>query len=468
MSRYEVAPLLLIRMAGAPFDLLERLGTCETAALARELLARKQSLTAARERAEHLLGSRENGLSGEASRAYRAALKTLAPIAFPARHPKEMEAFARAAASVSETETRLEQAMFRELQASRRALLDASAAVLPAYLLFGAGSFGERVADMFAANGEANGELPPRNARARERERHLLLYLQRICAKNDTFSEFGPSGWGRAEDRPRGIEIAPKPGMAARDAYLERWTAHAVAAAVNSEPDIPRPLHVPALEPYAFETLHNDIEQWPAGAAREKWLPFAQGLAELPERFVATESVQQRQSLLDDARGRLRSLGIERTAGDRFLYAASNPIGEDCVRECNLQISRELINEVAQDAEPWIDLWRDVYAFVAGRVAAGLRQILELTAPDKRVLRLPAFLNACQSARLPLEGPGLVALATMAFLEVKATVQERLRPHLDQPEYELTREDCHVIRNNFEYAHSTNTRIRQPIFNLGR
>src|SRR5260370_23894363 len=43
----------------------------------------------------------------------------------------------------------------------------------------------------------ADAALPPRNSRTRERERHLLLYLQRVAAKNDTFSEFGPSGWGK-------------------------------------------------------------------------------------------------------------------------------------------------------------------------------------------------------------------------------------------------------------------------------
>ena len=452
MSSYEVAPLFLIRAAGVPFDILDRLGTRETSALARELLTRRQALATARQAAERLLGSRESGLSGEASRAYRATLKTLARPVFPPPHPQEIEAFVAAAAALHDTETRLEQALHRELDASRRALLKEASEVLPPYLLFGAGSFGERVHDLLETGSGGNGALPPRNARARERERHLLLYLQRVCAKNDTFSQYGPSGWGTADGGSSGMQLAPQAGVAKRDAYLERWTAHAVAAAVNSDPMTPAPLQVPALEPYAFEALRHDVEQWPSGDSRERWLPILQELGALPAQFAGSDSVADRQAMLNDASIRLRALGAERAAGDRFLYAAANPIGEECFRECNLRLSAEVIGEVAEEAEPWIDLWRDVYAFVASRVAAGLRQILELSAPETRVMRLPAFLEACQSARLPLKGPGLVALATMAFLEVKAAFRQRLRPHLEAAEYELTREDCHVIRNSFEYA----------------
>ena len=69
------------------------------------------------------------------------------------------------------------------------------------------------------------------------------------------------------------------------------------------------------------------------------------------------------------------------------------------------------------EAAPWIDLWRASYAFIASRVAAGLRQILRISAPDKGVMPLPEFLKACDSAGLSLTGPGLVALAHIAFQE---------------------------------------------------
>jgi hypothetical protein len=39
----------------------------------------------------------------------------------------------------------------------------------------------------------------------------------------------------------------------------------------------------------------------------------------------------------------------------------------------------------------------------------------------------------------------------MAFQEVKAAVRERLLPHADDEEYELSLADCHVIRDRFDY-----------------
>jgi hypothetical protein len=67
------------------------------------------------------------------------------------------------------------------------------------------------------------------------------------------------------------------------------------------------------------------------------------------------------------------------------------------------------------------------------------------------VMPLPAFLQTCEAAKLPLTGPGMVALAAMAFQEVKAAVRRRLQPHSDLPEYELSPEDCHVVRDSFDY-----------------
>jgi hypothetical protein len=133
------------------------------------------------------------------------------------------------------------------------------------------------------------------------------------------------------------------------------------------------------------------------------------------------------------------------------LYSAANPIAEECFRECHFEISDRLMDEVPLQVEPWVDLWRDSYAFVASRVAAGLRGIMEKAGAKSGVMPLPAFMQACEAAKLSLTGPGLVALSVMAFQEVKAAFGKRLQPHVDLSEYELTAEDCHVVRNNFDY-----------------
>src|SRR5207244_11652151 len=174
-------------------------------------------------------------------------------------------------------------------------------------------------------------------------------------------------------------------------------------------------------------------------------------IAALPQKFAANTEIKDRQQFLDETRSRLQSLGAERKPTERFLYSASNPIGEECFRECDFRIGEDLINQVVVEAEPWIDFWRDSYAFVASRVAAGLRRVHQKVPSKTGAIPLPAFMRACEMAKLPLTGPGLVGLAVMAFQEVKAAFRERLRKHADSDEYELSLDDCHVVRNNFEY-----------------
>jgi hypothetical protein len=103
------------------------------------------------------------------------------------------------------------------------------------------------------------------------------------------------------------------------------------------------------------------------------------------------------------------------------------------------------------DAELWIDFWRDTYAFVASRVSAALRSILAKAGLDDRPVPLPVFLSICAQANLPLQGPGLIAPAVLAFQEVKAAFRARLQAHANEEEYQLTKDDCHVVRQNFEF-----------------
>jgi hypothetical protein len=365
--------------------------------------------------------------------------------------------------------------------------------------------------------GQKAGEaLPPRKKRERKSERHLLLYLQRICAKNDTVSEFGPGGWGITEPGA-GIRLVPDPGITKRETFLERWTAHAVAAALNSDPEIraelsPRlnpngfiegdtfaladtgervgldaetlsllqrvdgkaPAHslgveltileelaeknvirweveVPALEPDAFAVLVADVRRWRDVPVRSAWLDLLEPILALQEKFGQASATSSRIQIMNEAREKLQNLGAIRPTASRFLYSASNAIGEECFRESGFAIGEDVMNELAHDAEPWIDLWRDCYAFAASRVSTGLRGILERAPTKTGVLPLPAFVSLSEQVGLPLTGPAMVALAHMAFLELKAAFRQQIGSRADDPEVQLTVEDCHFVRRNFQY-----------------
>lgn len=517
MSTYRVAPIFLIRAAGVPFDHLEKLATRETAGRARELLIKRERFAEAKAAVEVLLNARDRvDLSEELFRAWRTALRsgTMPP---PVDEGSgEFAICWRRAQEHAEAEAALKTAMELEISAARAALIQASRSILPSYLVFGAPSVRGLLARQLADYPAGLARLPPRNKAARQIEQRFLLYLQRVAAKNDTFSKFGPSAWGRAKKEGPAFDFTEDAPVAQRELFLERWTAHAMAAVMNTDDeifpeltprlnpdgrvedgtfvfldsgqeqaltaeelelikrsDLPTPAHrlgslevirrlvekkilrceveVPAVEAQAFDQILKDVENWRPGPGRDTWLPTLQSIAGLRDRFESAGEIAERAAILDEGRDHLEQIGARAQAPQRFLYAASNAIGEECFRDCDVTVRDDVLQEVAAQAAPWIDFWRDSYAFVAGRVAAGLRQILQANSEGAAVMPLPAFLRACEGAGLPLTRSGLVALATMAFQEVKAAFLNRLRPHAGCEEYQLTVDDCHVVRNTFQY-----------------
>jgi hypothetical protein len=509
---YRVAPVFIIRLSGVPFEALERLATSDTVVRAQQLSDHEKECAKATAEVERFFQSREQLLPYEAYRALCKAVRSGRPLDPVSENaPAFFRRYAAAATGLAAAESALDNSLKNEVCAARSALHESASRFLPAYLVFASAE----ITNLLTI--DEHNQLPPRNSRERKRERRLLLYLQRIAAKNDTFSEFGPTGWGKVDRRISGIMLAPQPGISSREVFWERWTAHAVADVINADPEVfeelaPRlnpcgrvhddafilmdadetimvspqeldlikrcdgstPVHaigvppeairslvekkilqcaleVPALEAHALETLHNDVEKWRLGKVRERWLSLLQTLVEMAPVFANSTVANERREILSNASLRLEAVGAVRKEGQRFLYSAANPIGEECFRETKFSIAEQLVNEVAEDAAPWIDFWRDSYAFVAARVAAGLRGIFAQLNENNRGIPLPAFLRSCAAAGLSLTGPGLIGLAVVAFEEVKAAFRERLSAHLDTDEYELSVEDCHVVRNNFDY-----------------
>jgi hypothetical protein len=76
------------------------------------------------------------------------------------------------------------------------------------------------------------------NSRVRQRLRLAWNYLQRLCAKNDTSSFFGPIAWGRVNrQQPVPLRISENPGqwLAQRKTYFEHWVLLSISRAICAD-----------------------------------------------------------------------------------------------------------------------------------------------------------------------------------------------------------------------------------------
>ncbi|MFC7613065.1 lantibiotic dehydratase [Actinokineospora soli] len=82
---------------------------------------------------------------------------------------------------------------------------------------------------------------PQRNVRRRDREKALLRYWQRYCAKSETIGFFGPVCWMRVEEGAPPLTVAPGPRtVRERRVFFEAWAVAAVADRLAEDPDVRR------------------------------------------------------------------------------------------------------------------------------------------------------------------------------------------------------------------------------------
>lgn len=83
---------------------------------------------------------------------------------------------------------------------------------------------------------------PADTADGRRVERQLYIYLQRLCAKNETTSFFGPMGYGALSSEPGGLQVT-QPGPQRRMLCFAYWAVGELAKALSRErtfvPDLP-------------------------------------------------------------------------------------------------------------------------------------------------------------------------------------------------------------------------------------
>ncbi|MCW5236572.1 lantibiotic dehydratase family protein [Verminephrobacter eiseniae] len=78
------------------------------------------------------------------------------------------------------------------------------------------------------------------DSRARQRIRLGWNYVQRLCAKNDTASFFGPVAWGRfvGADQPSLSVTASTPWLSSRKTFFEHWVVLRLTQAISADPQL--------------------------------------------------------------------------------------------------------------------------------------------------------------------------------------------------------------------------------------
>lgn len=245
---WQPASAAVLRMAGYPFALLHALSDPECLRLARLRLAAREELDSFARQAETSRGEATNN----ADRSLLRALRRGRP--YPPRDEPLSEPFARTARRHEEALRRRDDADHAYRQAYAAACLGGAERVLDLFRTT------PSLQDMLlVSNDSAHARLvrwlhraDPRGTWSKQDRNNtatLVRYLQRVCAKNDTTSHFGPLAPARLDGSRTGVHWRPAPLR--RHTVLSRWAVEAVAGALREAHEDVRLLDRPRRAPGA-------------------------------------------------------------------------------------------------------------------------------------------------------------------------------------------------------------------------
>jgi hypothetical protein len=257
-ERWELGNVFILRHAGFPFDWLESLG------FSSNVLAHADAVLAAEERLSALaLGSNMRA----ASHVYEAVLQGRT------REIRELsiEGWQHAVLVLQDARHNLSVACEEELLHLRKRLhtLASDARVQEAVFLSSPAVY-ENLWQRYVSV-----EDYPANAHWRRVERVVYTYLQRFCAKNETTSFFGPTGYGEIVEgtsfQVRTLREQP------RRTFLSYWAVSELARAINLEHDLQQ----------VIPLRHNPLFTTSEGMARSIVLGRKLKLKQQAQRFCA-------------------------------------------------------------------------------------------------------------------------------------------------------------------------------------
>ncbi len=231
MKGWKLFPHLVVRTTGFPFERLERLMCAEAAESARRLHAEQRQVEALKARGPRLR---------RPPSAVLAALKAGRPVDVAGlESPDFFAEYNLHAQAAQRAEAAFEAAFIRE-----SAQVEAALAALrsePRFL--------EAVA---SSSPPVARELMGTRDGARLR-RQVASYLQRLCAKNETMSFFGPINYGRLEpDAPTDVRLhgSGPERLVGRNTFAASWLVLGLVRAIAADPDVAHWL-VPRRKAYA-------------------------------------------------------------------------------------------------------------------------------------------------------------------------------------------------------------------------
>ncbi|MEO3810609.1 lantibiotic dehydratase [Sphaerisporangium sp. B11E5] len=258
-AEWELHPTFILRSTGFPFAVLDRISFPRTAALIDAALDADEAVAGAAAEAVACLRDHDGVTDGRLRRRLWKSLSRHRPL--PDEDGEQdaatREVLARYRAALEGRERAWEAArsgLAAELPERRAALRDLAAderfqeAVwLSSPQMYERGLRGHVAADLTG----------PRTGRVRSLERQLAGYLQRVAAKNETASFFGPINYG--DFTPPGEERPRAGAVTRRHAYIAYWVVQALADRLAEEPSV-RPYLRPRLSPLAAVSAGARVE----------------------------------------------------------------------------------------------------------------------------------------------------------------------------------------------------------------
>ncbi|MER5327044.1 lantibiotic dehydratase, partial [Streptosporangium roseum] len=209
----------------------------------------------------------------------------------------------------------------------------------------------------------AGGPDAPRNVRRRDRERAVIRYWQRYCAKNETIGFFGPICWITLDpETDRALDVRVGPGLLReRRVFFEGWAITAYADHLATDPQVRR-WWPPALQPHL--TLRERELLRPLQPPLALSAPEAALLARCDGRIPAAEVVA------DLARPEDGYLLLERFVERELItWDAALPLGHDAEQVLRGRIATIDDPDLRQQAANGLDRLcaaRDAVAAAAG------------------------------------------------------------------------------------------------------